>query len=367
MRRVHHNRSITSLVNASPPGVTQWERLTLIRRVIFSICLLTLPALALAQQTSALSGAVTGPDEEPIADAPIQITHAESGAQMHTRSDVDGGYRFSDLDSGAYALSIAMQCCAYESFSEETIDVTPGATRHFDIRLEQGGSLNTLGDDPITIANAVRERQIIPDLPVPRMADGKPDLTGVWLVNADPFPQKPLPLPWAKQVLDERMANGRRDHPHNRCLPGGLPIPNGSSPSIGKFVQTNDLVVILLEDVPGYRQIFLDGREHPLDPNPSWMGHSTARWVNDVLVVDTVGFNDRGWTNTFPRTEKMRMTERYQRIAYGRMVAEVTITDERVFSAPWTRNMSFDLAPQEELIEYVCENNKWAPEALPGG
>lgn len=333
----------------------------LIRTAVILICVLMMSTLTLAQAPSTLTGAVTGPDGESVANVPIQITHEESGAVLKVHTDGEGEYTFLKLTGGSYTLAITMPCCAYANFSEEAINVVAESTRQFDVRLEQGVSLNTLGDDPITIANIVRDRQVIPNLPVPNNADGRPDLSGVWLVNDDPFPRQPEALPWAEKVFEERNANGQRNHPHNRCLPGDPPIPSGGSPFIGKFVHTDDLLVILLEDVPGFRQVFTDGRSHPEDPNPSWMGHSTAHWDGGVLVVDTVGFNDRGWTAGYPRSEEMRMTERYQRTTYGRMVAEVTIEDAAVFTAPWIRNMSFDLAPQEEMIEYVCENNKWAP------
>ena len=106
----------------------------------------------------------------------------------------------------------------------------------------------------------------------------------------------------------------------------------------------------------------MDGREHPENPNPAWMGHSIGRWDGDTLVVDTVGFNDRGWTGVYPRTEMMRMEERYSRDEYGKLQVRVTFDDPGVFSEPWVWNMSWDLAPQEELLEYVCENNQWFPD-----
>ncbi len=81
-----------------------------------------------------------------------------------------------------------------------------------------------------------------------------------------------------------------------------------------------------------------------------------------MLIIDTVGFNDRGWSGLYPRTEMMRLEERFSRQTYGSMDVRVTIEDPGVFTEPWVRNLRFDLAPQEELIEYVCENNKWAPE-----
>jgi hypothetical protein len=90
------------------------------------------------------------------------------------------------------------------------------------------------------------------------------------------------------------------------------------------------------------------------------MGHSIAHWEGDVLVIDTVGYNDRGWLSGYPRSEELHIIERYKRTDYGRMEVEMTFEDPKVFRKPWKQLMVFDLAPQEEIIEYVCENNKWA-------
>jgi hypothetical protein len=201
---------------------------------------------------------------------------------------------------------------------------------------------------------------VVPDLPVPRLA-GRPDLSGLWLVDIDPFPEQPEALPWAEEVARQRRANDGRDHPHTRCLPDAPPVPGGSPPFMGKYVQTPNLLVILFEDTPGFRQAFLDGRSHPAVPNPSWMGHSIGRWDGDTLVVDTIGFNAEGWNDLYPRTERMRLEERYTRPDYGHLDVQVTIDDPGVFTKPWVQHRRFDLAPQEELIEFVCENNKWAP------
>ena len=128
-------------------------------------------------------------------------------------------------------------------------------------------------------------------------------------------------------------------------------------------MQKDDLLVVLLEATPSFRQIFVDGRDHPEMPNPTWMGHSIAHWEGDTLIIDTVGFNDRGWESGYPQSEERRTVERYTRTDYGRMELEFTIEDPKVFNSPWVSNIVFDLAPQEELMEFVCENNKWAQTA----
>jgi hypothetical protein len=90
------------------------------------------------------------------------------------------------------------------------------------------------------------------------------------------------------------------------------------------------------------------------------MGHAIGRWEKDTLVVDTIGFNTRGWLGTFPQTEMLRLEERYTRTDFGHMTVRVTIKDPSVFEEPWIKNMTWDFAPREELLEFVCENNKWA-------
>ena len=129
-----------------------------------------------------------------------------------------------------------------------------------------------------------------PDLsaPLPRSIDGKPDLTGVWRAELS-AQESPKLQPWAEEVAKSRMEDLRRDSPEALCLPG--PIANMG---VGKIVQTSGLL-LMLYDGTLYREIFLDGRELPKDPNPDWIGYSVGRWDKDTLIVETVGFNNRTW------------------------------------------------------------------------
>jgi len=329
-------------------------------KIAVSVCLLLTAQTANAQSNAgSLVGTVVGPDGAPVANVPIRAVNAATGTDARTYSSATGRYELPKLPGGKYVVSVAMPCCAFASYRNDGIALDTGQALGLTIQLQEGVSLNVLGDDPSTIAAELRSRQVIPDLPVPRMA-GTPDLSGMWLVNIDPFPERPAALPWAEEIARQRIANDGRDHPHTRCLPDAPPVPGGSPPFMGKFVQTPGLLVILFEDVPGFRQVFLDGRPHPAIPNPSWMGHSIGRWDGDTLVVDTIGFNSQGWNDVYPRTEMMRLEERYRRTDYGHLDVRLTITDSGVFTKPWVQQLRFDLAPQEELIEFVCENNKWA-------
>jgi len=329
------------------------------RIVIFGLVVF-MPSMASTQSDfGVMSGTVFGPEGETVPNMPIQATHAGSGEYKRTRSTVDGQYELIGLPVGLYKLTISAPCCTYESYKNEDVMVAAGETTSIEIHLEGAVDFATLADDPGILAAVVRNRQEIIDLPVPRLPNGTPNLSGMWLIGQDPFPQDVDAHPWAEEMFAERIANVFLDSPHNRCLPGNPPIPSQVPPNLAKFVQTADLLVILFEDVPGFRQIFLDGRQHPDDPNPSWLGHSVGRWDGDILVVDTVGYNDRGWMNVYPRTEDLHLIERYARTEYGHIDLEVTIEDPTVFNAPWIRNLPLELAPQEELIEYVCENDKW--------
>jgi hypothetical protein len=335
-------------------------------KIVFSVCVLLIAQTTHAQSNSgSLSGRVVGPDGAAVADAPIRAVNAATGTDARTYSSASGRYVLQNLPPGKYVVSIAMPCCAFAPYKNEDVAVTVGQALELNLELKEGESLNVLGDDPETIAAELRRRQTIPNLPVPRTSSGRPDLSGVWLVGSDPFPEQPEALPWAEAIARERIANQFRDHPHTRCLPSELPVPGSTPPFMGKFVQTPGLLLILFEDPPGFRQVYLDGRSHPADPNPTWMGHSIGRWDGDTLVVDTLGFNSRGWNDPYPRTEMMRLEERYTRTAYGWMDVRVTITDPGVLTKPWVQRLRFDLVPQEDLVEYVCENNKWAREVQP--
>ena len=150
--------------------------------------------------------------------------------------------------------------------------------------------------------------------PAPRAADGKPDVSGLWLLNGighifNILGDQPVEmLPWARDLYAKRSITFAKDSPESNCLPSG--------PSAGlfgmapvKFIQTKHVLVILHEGEPP-RQVFLDGRPLPKDPNPSWTGYSVGRWDGDTLVVETIGFNDRTWLDVtgHPHTEALRVT-----------------------------------------------------------
>ena len=215
--------------------------------------------------------------------------------------------------------------------------------------------------------------------PVPKAADGKPDLSGLWQrtrgteqrriaglamgPNLEDFmrPGEKIPplLPAAEALYQRRVANFMADRPSARCLPHGIPdqmlirVPM-------KIVQNPGLTLILYEEFARFRQIFTDGRPMPKDPEPWWFGYSVGKWDGDTLVVETAGFRDLGWLDVegSPLTETGKLIERFHRPDYGHLDIEVTIDDPKAYTKPWTVTVHQRIMLNTELIEFVCQENE---------
>jgi hypothetical protein len=128
-------------------------------------------------------------------------------------------------------------------------------------------------------------------------------------------------------------------------------------------MQSPNMVGLLYERGIVYRQIFMDGRALPKDPNPTWMGYSVGHWEGDTLVVETTGFNDRTWLDRVghPHSEDLRVTERFQRVDFGHMRFQVTYDDPETLTRPLTFSIGVNYAPDTEMLETICENERDAP------
>ena len=206
-----------------------------------------------------------------------------------------------------------------------------------------------------------------PDLTAaaPKLPDGKPDLSGIWErsslryynnIAADLTPADVQP--WAETLFQRRRADLGKDSMEVRCLPYG-PAATTTPYAHIKVVQTSTLILMLLDDLT-YRQIHLDGRQLPVDPNPSWMGYSVGRWEGDTLIVQSNGFTDQSWLDYdgHPHTEALRVTERYRRRDIGHLDLDVTFEDPGAYNRPWTVSVPLELLPDTELLEYVCDENE---------
>jgi hypothetical protein len=237
--------------------------------------------------------------------------------------------------------------------------LTPGQ-----VTAPAGGSANPEAPRP-------RPRDVAPHGPTPRLADGHPDLTGVWS-GGGPVgdlaqglaPGETIPLlPAAKVIMEQRQS---KDDPEANCLPTGIPR---IAPYPWRIVQDPTHIYFLFEgNIHSYRQIFMDGRKHPADPDPTWYGHSIGSWEGDTLVVDTVGFNDKFWFDFrgHPHTEQLHTIERYTRQDLGTIENKVTIIDPGDYSKPFTLTFAARLRPKEELMEYICQENQQDSQHMKG-
>jgi hypothetical protein len=240
-----------------------------------------------------------------------------------------------------------------------------------------------------------RNRDGKPNLaaPSPRLADGKPDFSGIWhtarIIPCTPelgrfidcgseIGGSPLALdlgrdmtgglpyrPAAADLMKERKAAQGIDDPHVRCLPDNPPRP-WVMPHLIKAVHTPKLLVLLYEVNAMYRQVFIDGRPLPADPNPSWNGYSTAKWEGDTLVVQTIGFRDDLWIDMAgsPMGQAAKMTERVRRPNYGTLELEITIDDPKNYTRPWTVKMEQKIELDTELIDEICLENEKSYERM---
>jgi hypothetical protein len=197
--------------------------------------------------------------------------------------------------------------------------------------------------------------------PTPRLANGKPDFSGLWrddetAAGATSKAMDTLkPKPWAEAVAKKRKEEIYRDAPPVLCLPPGPQVDMG----IEKVVQTPTMLVLLYEGTL-YREIFLDGRSLEKDPNPDWMGYSVGHWEGDTLVVESNGFNERTWLDGLghPHTEQLRVTERIRRPDFGHIEMTKTMNDPGALDEPWTVPFKYVYDADTEPLEYVCNENE---------
>jgi hypothetical protein len=240
----------------------------------------------------------------------------------------------------------------------------------------------------------------------PRMADGKPDFSGIWM-TAEPNRPRPglsapkdqggpanpldakeaetpgnqasitasrqmanigidipggLPYqPWLVPIVKKRTDNLAIDDPHIQCFPDNFLRAYGL-PHLLQFVHKPGLLVVLNEMNAGYRRVFTDGRPLPEDPQPTWQGYSSAKWSGDTLVVDTIGLRDDTWIDWSGSvlTEKAKVREEIRRPDFGHLEVKVTVDDPKAYTKPWTVTLKQRIVVDTELIDEIClENEKF--------
>ena len=225
-----------------------------------------------------------------------------------------------------------------------------------------------------------------PDLTAParRTADGKPDLSGIWMRSerteepgGQPAGRPPLAAfgnagagfkeglpfqPWAADLQKKRVADRWVDNPDALCLPQG-PLQFHLDPQPRKIVQMPGQILIIYESNYGLRTIYTDGRSLPPqgEPQPYWHGYSIGRWEGDTLVVESNNFHDDGWLDTrgSPYTDALRLTERFRRVNFGQLDIELTVNDPKAYTKPFTIRVEQQVvADGSEMIEFICHENQ---------
>ncbi len=233
--------------------------------------------------------------------------------------------------------------------------------------------------------------------PAPRAPDGKPDLTGVWAHEITPVAEfkrmfgdryeaesqaaligmelesvhkyainilvdfKPgeSPLkPEAEALMKQRAAARRVD---NVCHGEyGWPVA-GLLAEPFKFIQAPRETVLMYEVDGLHRQIFTDGRQFPATFEfPAYLGYSIGRWEGDTFVVESRGFNDKTPLDAIghPRSEAMHVTERYRRRDFGHLDVEMTFDDPEMYSRKFSVKVGFDLVADNDIFEMFCNQNE---------
>ena len=228
--------------------------------------------------------------------------------------------------------------------------------------LTRSVTVNVAGTAPIAVAAPAGDAKP----PVPRTADGKPDLSGVYAgiggggAGRGAAPGAAPAGPVLKAGAEKfRLVRGPEfTGATSNCMPL-IPPQSWGVPYPFQIVQAASYVVIFHEYPGTFRIIPTDGSPHQLDPDPSWLGDSVGRWEGETLVVDTIAFNEKTEIQGFGHTDSLHMIERFRRTEFDVLQYEVTIEDPNVFEKPFTVSRTFALRPEQKRIdEFICESNR---------
>ncbi len=307
-------------------------------------------SLAQAQTATGELRGVISSVRGPLTGLEVRIKNTSTGDVKTTTTSLSGEYSMR-VAPGRYEVFTSQ--AGYAVLALRNLEVRAGEVLKADGVLRDSPNAGTPGEISFHYDRATKSA---PTGPAPKTAGGKPDLSGVWFPGHELEPEVPQFQPWAAAAAKD-YANRPGDDPRARCLPSG--VSRMHALDLVKFVQTPGLLLALSEGgAPAVRQIFLDGRSHPANLQPTWMGHSIGRWDKDTLFIDTTGFNDKVWLEgSRPQTEQLHIIERYRRLDRGRMSVEITIDDPGAYTRPWTIRRLLQLAEGEEIQEYLCNEN----------
>lgn len=180
--------------------------------------------------------------------------------------------------------------------------------------------------------------------------------------------EKPSMTPWAEEKFNANkpeigprsVSLSESNDPILKCAPPGVPRVYLVRAEPIEIANLPGRVLMIFEYDHFVRNIFIDGRPHPSDPNPTWMGDSIGKWDGDTLVVDTIGFNDKTWLDNdgHPHSEDLHVIERIRRVNHDTLTIDTTIEDPKAYTKPWGGHAIYDLKPDWTLGEMICEDNE---------
>lgn len=210
--------------------------------------------------------------------------------------------------------------------------------------------------------------------PAPRWPDGHvnlgstPDHKGYWEVRPGlgGVPRAAdIPIqPWARAVYEYRQATYSKDSPLVDCKASpGPAFFNSPGFEIVEVPEQREIFLLNIAGPHSWRVIYMDGRPHPADLRPTFLGHSTGKWDGDTLVIDTVGFNEKQWAvGAYPNTAQLHLTERISRPNLKSLTYEFTVDDMGAYTKPWSGKWSITEKTGSkwieggEMFEYICED-----------
>jgi hypothetical protein len=240
-----------------------------------------------------------------------------------------------------------------------------------------------------------RGANLPPAGPVPRLQNGKPDLSGLW---ANPYtpnmaqravdPKTREPLKFARQgeALTGAAAPASGNQPRTFDLPytewglkqwieydpvtkgdyAGSCLPFGMSRSINsphgvQVIHHPDALAFLFEQNTWFHWVpTRDDFKWPEDLPETWNGLSKGRWDGDTLIIETSGFNGYTKLDTsgHPHSKQLKMTNTFRRLDSRTMEHTVLVQDPRAYTQDWMNVRTWNIKPYPDVImEYSCEEN----------
>jgi hypothetical protein len=220
---------------------------------------------------------------------------------------------------------------------------------------------------------------------LPRMADGKPDLSGIWWTGGDlgspgfnssvrgggaggrGGPPQPRVEDLYTDAAKARVATLSHQHdPTLLCRPtafGTLNVRLFDVGTLGQIVAKPDMMVFLQETFHGYQLVPTDGRAHRDYIPPSYRGDSVGHWEGDTFVVETKNFTDDTWLYAEGRVSihsgQLRILERYNLVDANTLTVDATIEDPELMTGPFTvPTQRLVRSPDDQLLPLVCSGTE---------